>query len=63
MTCYQKLIAKATGLVDMDRIRMIERYMREIYFHSTLNWQTSETLERAARESAQDLTQIGWDFK
>jgi hypothetical protein len=63
MTCYEELISRATGLVDMHRIRMVESYMREIYFHSTLNWQDDKTLKRAARESAQDLAFLGWEFK
>ena len=62
MTFYAELISKATGQKDPDRLNMIEHYMREIYFHSTLNWQTAEQLETAARESAADLTALNWDF-
>jgi len=63
MTIYSDLIAKATGLKDPLRIDMVENYMRQIYFHSTLNWQGKEELETAARESAEDLELSGWDFK
>ncbi len=63
MTIYSDLIARATGLKDPERIDMVENYMRHIYFHSTLNWQTKEELEVAAIESAEDLTLSGWDFK
>jgi hypothetical protein len=63
MTFYQALISKATGLTDPHRIDMVENYMRHIYFHSTLNWQELEVLEKAARESANDLALSGWDFR
>ncbi len=52
MNLYQQIIAKATGLTDIDKIRMVEDYMRQIYFHSTLNWQTQSQLNRAAKVSA-----------
>lgn len=63
MTFYSALIAKATGLSDPVRIDMVENYMRHIYFHSTLNWQELEVLEKAAKESAEDLAQLGWNFR
>jgi hypothetical protein len=63
MNLYQQIIAKATGLTDIDKIRMVEDYMRQIYFHSTLNWQTQSQLNRAAKVSAIELEASGWDFK
>ena len=63
MTIYTDLISEATGLSDPDKIQQVEGYMRHIYFHSTLNWQTEQQLITAARESAQDLEIIGWNFK
>ena len=63
MNLYQRLIAKATGLTDIDKIRMVEQYMRQIYFHSTLGWQTQSELYRAARASAIELEASGWNFK
>lgn len=63
MNMYGQLISNATGIVDEDRINMIEQYMRQIYFHSTLSWQEADDLHRAARESAQELEVSGWDFR
>ncbi len=63
MTFYSELIAKATGYTDPDKLDQIEGYMRHIYFHSTLNWQTAEELTKAAKESAADLESIGWGFR
>lgn len=62
MTVYEKLIAQATGLADPDKISQVENYMRHIYFHSTLDWQTAAQLRKAARESAGDLELLGWNF-
>jgi hypothetical protein len=59
MTIYEKVIAQATGLTDINQIREVESYMRHIIFHSTLNWQTQEQLETAAVEAAEDLEFIG----
>ena len=63
MTIYTDLISKATGLSDPDKIQQVEGYMRHIYFHSTLNWQTERQLLKAAKQSAKELEMIGWDFK
>jgi hypothetical protein len=63
MTFYASLIANATGLTDPERINMVENYMRHIYFHSTLDWLELETLQHAAKESAQELALIGWNFR
>jgi hypothetical protein len=58
MNTYQKLIAEATGITDIEKIDAIEDYMRHIYFHSTLSWQDKETLVIAAKESAQELNYV-----
>lgn len=63
MTVYEELIAKATGLTEKSKIEQVENYMRHIYFHSTLNWQTGAQLRKAARESAKDLEMLGWNFR
>jgi hypothetical protein len=55
MNTYQKLIAEATGITDIEKIDEIEDYMRHIYFHSTLSWQERDVLIQAAKESAQEL--------
>lgn len=63
MTIYSDLISKATGIRDSEKLNMIESYMRHIYFHSTLNWQELEVLQKAAKESAKELAQLGWNFR
>lgn len=62
MSLYQQIIADATGIDSIKKIDMIEEYMRHVYFHSTLSWQTKEELIAAARESAEELESINWDF-
>jgi hypothetical protein len=62
MNLYQQIIAKATGIDDVNKIDMIEQYMRHVYFHSTLSWQTQDELNKAARESAAELESINWQF-
>ncbi len=47
---YQKIIKGATGCDDSE-LKEIENFMRDIIFHSTLDWQTREQLEKAAREA------------
>lgn len=59
LTCYQEIIAQSTGLKDREKIDQVEQYMRHVYFHSTLSWQTRPQLARAARESAEELGLIG----
>jgi hypothetical protein len=56
------MIAKATGIDDVNKVDMIEQYMRHVYFHSTLSWQTQDELNKAARESAAELESINWQF-
>lgn len=63
MNLYQQMIAKATGIDNVKKVDMIEQYMRQIYFHSTLSWQTKEELNTAALESAAELQAIDWDFR
>jgi hypothetical protein len=62
MNLYQQIIAKATGIDDVNKINMIEQYMRHVYFNSTLSWQTQEQLNKAARSSAAELESIEWQF-
>ncbi len=63
MTIYSDLISRATGITEPAKVDMIESYMRHIYFHSTLDWQTTEQLEQAARESALEVAADGWRFQ
>ena len=51
---YQALIMEAVNC-DKDEAIIIEDYMRHIYFHSTLDWQTKEQLVKAAKESCREL--------
>lgn len=54
---YQKTIKGATGCDDSE-LEEIEDFMRDIIFHSTLDWQTREQLEEAAREAQATLRYI-----
>lgn len=48
---YQQIIHEATGHTDVKTIERIEDLMRDVIFHSTLDWQTREQLMQAAREA------------
>jgi hypothetical protein len=54
MSFYSELIIKATGCQESDA-EEIEDYMRDIIFHSTLDWQTRKQLEEAAKEAYSDI--------
>ena len=58
LTGYQVLIQEATGVTDLDHIERIEDTMRNVIFHSTLDWQTREQLEQGAREALQIITLV-----
>lgn len=48
MSRYRELIGEATGCAG-GQAAEIENVMRNTIFHSTLDWQTREELEDAAR--------------
>ena len=48
MSTYQKIIRRVTKCSDAEAIQ-IEDVMRNVIFCSTLDWQTREELEAAAR--------------
>lgn len=48
MSTYRETIKRATGCADAEAVE-IEDVMRNVIFHSTLDWQTREELEDAAR--------------
>lgn len=54
MSFYSELIIKATGCIESDAAE-IEEYMRDIIFHSTLDWQTRKQLEEAAKTAYSDI--------
>lgn len=54
---YKRLIIEATSCSEADAAE-IENLMRDCIFHSTLDWQTREQLERAAREGQELLKQL-----
>ena len=58
LTGYQVLIQEATGVTELDHIERIEDTMRNVIFHSTLDWQTQEQLEQGAREALQIITLV-----
>jgi len=51
---YQKNIVSVTGCKPEDA-EEIEDYMRNIIFHSTLDWQTKAQFNKGARESYRDI--------
>ena len=53
MSYYNAIIAKATGIADPVMLEVIEDLMRNVIFHSTLDWLTLEQLEQGAREAKQ----------
>jgi hypothetical protein len=55
---YQALIQEATGVTDLEHIERIEETMRHVIFHSTLDWQTREQLQQAAREALQIINLV-----
>ena len=48
---YQASISKAIGVVDVAIIREVEELMRDVIFHSTLDWQTARQFNKGAREA------------
>jgi hypothetical protein len=59
---YAKSISDATGIVDLVKLEMIGNYMRNVYFHSTLDWVDAKTFSKAAKESAIELEMLKWKF-
>lgn len=54
LSIYQKSIIEATKCSPDDAAE-IEDYMRNIYFHSTLDWQSKAQFNKGARESYNDI--------
>ena len=48
MSRYREIIKQTTGCTDAQAVE-VEDVMRNVIFHSTLDWQTREELEEAAR--------------
>jgi hypothetical protein len=55
MTFYQELISEAIGVSDLKVIDEVEDLMRNVIFHSALNWQSREQLVQGAIEAKQVL--------
>ena len=51
---YKEMIINATNCNPNDA-EEIEDYMRNIYFHSTLDWQGKAQFNKGARESYRDI--------
>ena len=51
---YREQIIEVTGCDPLDA-EVIEDYMRNIYFHSTLDWQSKAQFNKGARESYKDI--------
>jgi len=54
MTFYEKQIKEATKCEDKD-VAEIEDYMRNIIFHSTLDWQTKAQFNKSAKQAWNDI--------
>lgn len=52
---YLKSISEATGVTNVADLNEIEDYMRNVYFHSTLDWQSEAQFNKGARESWADI--------
>ena len=48
MSRYRDIIKRATGCTDSQALE-VESVMRNVIFHSTLDWQAPDQLEEAAR--------------
>lgn len=59
---YAKGISEATGILDSKKLGMIESYMRNCYFNSTLDAIDAKTFNKASRESASELEMLEWQF-
>jgi hypothetical protein len=59
---FAKGISEATGILDSRKLGMIENYMRNCYFNSTLDWIDAKTFNKASRESASELEMLNWQF-
>ena len=55
---YLQLIMETLGCTE-EYARAIEEIMRQDIFHSTLDWQTREQLQEAAREAQLILQSLG----
>jgi hypothetical protein len=56
MSRYREIIRQATGCTEAQAAR-IEDVMRNVIFHSTLDWQTREELEESARLAVEVIRQ------
>ena len=48
---YSDTIRKATGITNPTHVALIEDCMRDVIFHSTLDWQDRETFNKGAIEA------------
>ena len=57
MSSYREIIRQATGCGNTKAAK-VEDVMRNVIFHSTLDWQTREELEHAARLAVEILREL-----
>jgi hypothetical protein len=58
MSRYRELIKQVTGCTGRQAAE-IENVMRNVIFHSTLDWQTRDELQDAARLARQVIDELG----
>ena len=56
---YSDTITEATGVTNPSHLIIIEDCMRDIIFHSTLDWQDRETFKKGAREALEVCVAMG----
>ncbi len=57
LSWYQEAIIEATSCSPTDALE-IEDLMRNIIFHSTLDWQSREVFDQGAREGLELLVEL-----
>lgn len=55
---YAPIISEATGVTDPAMLSRIEDYMRNVIFHSTLDWLSRAQLKRAAKTAQREIPML-----
>ena len=55
MNPYMESISRITGVTDVNDLKRIEDYMRNIIFHSTLDWLSPAKFRRGALIAWKDI--------
>ena len=55
---YHSLINQATGLSRKEDLQEVEDIMRDVIYHSTLDWQTRAELWRGAKKAHKVMKEL-----